>query len=98
MIANQRLKAKQYPYLPSTAYRWQKRHLLLDAKPITPLFDAINDGRCGFLSVWRRHWMSRGIGNSLQEAFTSSFRAARLSKFTSISSLRNRWCCVAALL
>jgi hypothetical protein len=29
MIANQRLKAKRYPYLPSTAYRWQKRHILL---------------------------------------------------------------------
>jgi hypothetical protein len=88
MIANQRFQSqggssteKKYPYLPSTAYRWQEDtpapdadasgsdHLLACA---TPLLTA--EGFCrvaAALNVTRVYT----AGDSLTEAFASSFRA-----------------------
>jgi hypothetical protein len=88
MIANQRFQSKnnenEYPYLPATAYRWQEDTYTPDTdtsasddqspRPTcsTPLLTA--DGFCrvaAALNVTRVYT----AGDSLQEAFASSFRA-----------------------
>jgi hypothetical protein len=81
MIANQRFQSQNktiYPYLPSTAYRWQEDAVTpADADASlspcsTPLLTA--DGFCrvaAALNVTRVYT----AGDSLQEAFASSFRA-----------------------
>jgi hypothetical protein len=79
MIANQLFQSQnknEYPYLPSTAYRWQEdTHTPSDVNLLpcsTPLLTA--DGFCrvaAALNVTRVYT----AGDSLQEAFASSFRA-----------------------
>jgi hypothetical protein len=91
MIANQRFQGQEgYPYLPATAYRWQEdtpSDADASLSPCsTPLLTA--DGFCrvaAALNVTRVYT----AGDSLQEAFASSFRALLgFHKFASIQFIK----------